>query len=301
MTWCRVIERWVQRKTDQKLIFNGNYTQIVFFVFRIHFHYVLSYLFDLFGVRTCVYFDTHHCQKMQLLLEKIAKNHDFGDFWWFSCFWHDVTNDVTVTYTKYVCTFFGTNGLRRVIAIHSYHTLDVFNRFPRSWGEQNLPPRLLVGSNKPGSFRVNGFDYQKYILFIFFILKGHWTSNNIIPQHFPYFVPLEVLAWVMTVCQVLHSRLTHFWRNMKISSIFSFSKLTSINTQYSSLWDTLKMMLFTKYLIKWKCIGRNSWKLWYWFNLKSSIEFHIESSTEFDLKSSIEFHIKRYDRCPVYL
>ena len=49
-----VIERWVQRKTDQKLIFNGNYTQIVFFVFRIHFHYVLSYLFGLFGVRTCV-------------------------------------------------------------------------------------------------------------------------------------------------------------------------------------------------------------------------------------------------------
>ena len=54
MTRRCVIEHWVQRKTDQKLIFNGNYTQIVFFVFRIHFHYVLSYLFDLFGVRTCV-------------------------------------------------------------------------------------------------------------------------------------------------------------------------------------------------------------------------------------------------------
>ena len=54
MTQRCVIERWVQRKTDQKLIFNGNYTQIVFFVSRIHFHYVLSYLFGLFGVRTCV-------------------------------------------------------------------------------------------------------------------------------------------------------------------------------------------------------------------------------------------------------
>ena len=58
MTWRCVIERWVQRKTNQKLIFNGNYTQIVFFVFffcfRIHFHYFLSYLFGLFGVRTCV-------------------------------------------------------------------------------------------------------------------------------------------------------------------------------------------------------------------------------------------------------
>ena len=29
-----VIARWVQRKTDQKLIFNGNYTQIVFFCFQ---------------------------------------------------------------------------------------------------------------------------------------------------------------------------------------------------------------------------------------------------------------------------
>ena len=57
MTRRCVIERWAQRKTDQKLIFNGNYTQIVFlyfFCFRIHFHYVLSYLFGLFGVRTCV-------------------------------------------------------------------------------------------------------------------------------------------------------------------------------------------------------------------------------------------------------
>ena len=50
----------VQRKTDQKLIFNGNHTQIVFFFFffffffRIHFHFVLSDLFGLFGVRTCV-------------------------------------------------------------------------------------------------------------------------------------------------------------------------------------------------------------------------------------------------------
>ena len=58
MTRRCVIERWVQRKTDQKLIFNGNYSQIVFFVFffgfRMHFHYVLSYLFGLFGVRSCV-------------------------------------------------------------------------------------------------------------------------------------------------------------------------------------------------------------------------------------------------------
>ena len=41
---------------------------------------------------------------MQLLLEKIAKNHDFGDFWWVSCFWHDVTYDVAVASYK-VCLY----------------------------------------------------------------------------------------------------------------------------------------------------------------------------------------------------
>ena len=67
----------------------------------------------------------------------------------------------------------------------------------------------------------------------------------------------------------------YFWRNMNISSIFYFSKSTSINTQHSSLWETLKMMLFIKYLIKWKRIGRMSWKFWYWFDLISSIELDI--------------------------
>ena len=90
------------------------------------------------------------------------------------------------------------------------------------------------------------------------------------------FIPLELLAWVMTACKVLRSRLTYFWRYMNISSIFYFSKSTSINTQYSSLWDTLMMMLFTKYLIKWKCIGRISWNFRY--------EFDLQSFTELDIK-----------------
>ena len=77
------------------------------------------------------------------------------------------------------------------------------------------------------------------------------------------FIPSEVLAWVMTACRVLRSRLTYFWRYMNISCIFYLSKSTSINTQYSSLWDTLKMLLFTKYLIKWKRIVRISWNFWY--------------------------------------
>ena len=76
-----VITRWVQRKTDFPLKLHT-----IFFLsilsFRIHFHYVLSYLFGLFGVRTCVSLLWHtSLLKMQLLLEKIAKNHDFGDFW----------------------------------------------------------------------------------------------------------------------------------------------------------------------------------------------------------------------------
>ena len=76
----------------------------------------------------------------------------------------------------------------------------------------------------------------------------------------------------MNACWVLLFKLVYFWRNMNISSIFYFSKSTSINTQYSSQRDTLKMMLFTKYLIKWKCIIRIRWKFLYWFHLKSSME-----------------------------
>ena len=111
--------------------------------------------------------------------------------------------------------------------------------------------------------------------------NGALDKYNIIPKLFPkkgwdFYISLEVLAWVMTACRVLSSRLTYFWRNMNISSIFYFSKSTSINTQYSSLLDTLKMMLFTKYLIKWKCIGRISWKYQYWFNSKSSTELDIK-------------------------
>ena len=102
-------------------------------------------------------------------------------------------------------------------------------------------------------------------------IKGALDKFNIIPQLFSkkvgIVIPLEVLIWVMTACWVLLSRLIYFRRNMNICSIFYFSKSTSINTQYSSLWNTLKMMLFTKYLIKWKRIGRFSWKFWYWYNI----------------------------------
>ena len=57
MTRRCVIECWVQRKTDQKLIFNGNYTQIVFFVifgFQDTLSLCFILFFGLFGVGTCV-------------------------------------------------------------------------------------------------------------------------------------------------------------------------------------------------------------------------------------------------------
>ena len=85
-----------------------------------------------------------------------------------------------------------------------------------------------------------------------------------------------MLAWVMTACWVFHFTLIYFWRNINISGIFYFSKSTSRNTQYSSLWHTLQMMLFTKYLIKWKTHSQISWKFWYWFHLKSSVELDIQ-------------------------
>ena len=111
-------------------------------------------------------------------------------------------------------------------------------------------------------------------------VKGALDKYNIIPNFFwrkvGIFIPLEVLAWVMSACWVSRSRLIYSWRNMNMFSIFYFSKSTSINTQHNSLWDTLKMMLFTKYLIKWKHIGRICWKFWYWFNLKFSIELDIK-------------------------
>ena len=56
----------------------------------------------------------------------------------------------------------------------------------------------------------------------------------------------------MTACWLLHSRSAHFLRNVDTCGNFYFLKSISINTQYSCLWDTLEMMLFTKNQIKMK-------------------------------------------------
>ena len=81
----------------------------------------------------CKHSLTHIIAKtMQRLFEKIAKNDDLGDFKRFSRFLTCVTYDVTVTLYKVCSYFFGTNGLRRVLAIHLYPTPDMF---PRSVSE----------------------------------------------------------------------------------------------------------------------------------------------------------------------
>ena len=77
-------------------------------------------------------------------------------FWWFSCFWHDVTYDVTVASYKVCLYLFWYQWTREG---HSYplvpHTWYFVNRFPKSWGGGGIrPPRLWDGSKKPGSFRV---------------------------------------------------------------------------------------------------------------------------------------------------
>ena len=126
---------------------------------------------------------------------------------------------------------------------------------------------------------LTGYQKTMWINCILDLIEGALDKYSILPQLFPkkvgIFTPLEVMAWVKTACRVLLSRLIYFW-NLNMFSIFYFSKSTSINAQHSSLWDTLKMMLFTKYLIKWKRIVRISWKFWYWFKLKFSIEIGIK-------------------------
>ena len=75
----------------------------------------------------------------------------------------------------------------------------------------------------------------------------------------------------------LHAEIYYIdWLTKKYEYLwhFPFFKDDFINIQYSNLWNTLKTM-FTKYPIKWKRIGRNSWKCWYWFNLES-IELDIK-------------------------
>ena len=135
MTRRCVIERWVQRTTDQKLIFNGNYTQIVYFVFRIHFHYVLYYLFGLFGIRTClsILWDTS-LPKNATFASKNSEKPWFGRFLMIFVFltWRHLWRHCGVI--QGICLYFFWYQWTR--EGHSYplvpHTWCFVNRFLRS-------------------------------------------------------------------------------------------------------------------------------------------------------------------------
>ena len=143
MTRRCVIERWVQRKTDQKLIFNGKNTQIVFFCFQDTFSLCfILFIWFIQSKNMCKHTLTHIiAQKCNFCLKKQRKTMIlaiFGDFRVF-----DMTSLMTSLWrhTRYVCTFIGTNGLGRVIAIHQYQTLDVSSiGFRDLKGGRNPPP-----------------------------------------------------------------------------------------------------------------------------------------------------------------
>ena len=97
----KLTKNWFSMEITHKSCF------FVFFCFRIHFHYVLSYLFGLFEVRTCVSILWHTSLPKNATFawknsEKTMILAIFGDF---RVFWHDVTYDVTVASYK-VCLYF---------------------------------------------------------------------------------------------------------------------------------------------------------------------------------------------------
>ena len=159
MTRRYVIERWVQRKTDQKLIFNGNYTQIVFFVFRIHFHYVLSYLFDLFGVRTCVSILWHTSLPKNTTFA--WKNNEKTWFWRFLVIFVFLTWRHLWCHCDVIQCIFVLFWYQWTREGHSYplvpHTWCFVNRFPRSWGGGIRPrPDCEMGPKSPALLGLKG-------------------------------------------------------------------------------------------------------------------------------------------------
>ena len=172
MTRRCVIERWVQRKTDQKLIFNGNYTQIVFFCFQD----TLSLCFILFiwliwSNNMCKKnFDTHHCQKNATFAWKNSEKP------WFWRFWHDVT----VASYKVCFVLFWYQWTREG---HSYplvpHTWCFVNRFPRSWGAESAPPGCEMGPKSPALLGLSLLQ----MLYIYFNTKHTIPMREICLAH----------------------------------------------------------------------------------------------------------------------
>jgi len=115
--------------------------------------------------------------------------------------------------------------------------------------------------------------WKKGLLYLGDKLKGALDKYNIIlstdTNNFLICIPFKALVWVMPACWFLPSSSAYFWRNFDIFGIFHFLKLTSEDTQYSGLCETLGMMLIIKYLIKGKCVGRINWNFidFFWSSL----------------------------------
>ena len=128
-------------KTDFQWKLHTN--RVFFFVFRMHFHYVLSYLFGLFGVRTCVSILWHTS------LPKNAtfawKNSKKPWFWRFVIFvfltWSHLWRHCDVIQGMFVLFWY-----QWIREGHSYplvpNTWCFVNRFPRSWW-RNPPPSAV--------------------------------------------------------------------------------------------------------------------------------------------------------------
>ena len=127
MTRCCVIARWVQRKNWFSIEITHKSCFLSFLSFRIHFHYVLSYLFGLFEVRTCVsiLWNTSLLKNATFAWKNREQPFIFGrrigDFRVFEMTWLMTS---LWRHTRYVLNTFGTNGLVRVIAIHLYHRVE---------------------------------------------------------------------------------------------------------------------------------------------------------------------------------
>ena len=115
--------------------------------------------------------------------------------------------------------------------------------------------------------------YEYFQHFLFFEVKFNQGCESSSFQLIWKFscVKISAFSFIFSLFLAFHPDFTVFF----LVFAYGLSHLCSINTQCSSR-DTLKMMLFTKYLIKWKRIGRINWKFRYWFNLKSSMELDIK-------------------------
>ena len=107
MTLCCEIECWVQRKNWPKVDFQLKlHTHYVFLLSEYTFT-MFHLIFGLFEVRTCVSLQWHTLlrKKINFCLKKWREPVILTIFADFRVFWHDVTNDVTVTSCN-VCLYF---------------------------------------------------------------------------------------------------------------------------------------------------------------------------------------------------